>query len=197
MSKRALGLAVAGSIPLALFVGSLSPISEVGLILMVAVLVFASRTAAGFRWDLLRGVAAGAIAGLTVLGPGLRLAMRMVAVADPFRVPEFTVGGTMFIVIGVGLIFGTIVGAHVIPASRLLELRRPAISIATAAVIVLLLLANAELRSELTHLGRGLWANIPMFGAVGFAYGWATDLLARRFEEQVRGRRRTERVGVS
>ena len=197
MSKRVLALLVTGSVPLALFVGSLSPIGEVGLVVTVGVLMFASREVSRFRWDLLRGAAAGAVAGIAVLGPGLRLAMRLVAVADPDRVLEFTIGGTMFIVIALGLIFGAIVGGYVISAGRLLELRRAIVSFAAAVGLMLFLLGNADLRSELTDLGLGVWVNIPMFGAVGFAHGWTTDVLARRFEHRVSSRRRTEPVGVS
>lgn len=197
MSERVLALIVAGSIPLALFVGSLSPIGEVGLILMVAVLVFASRQVSRFRWDLLRGAVAGALAGLVVLGPGFRLAMRVVAITDAERVPEFTLGGTMFIVIGIGLVFGAVAGAYFVSAGRLLRLRRMTISVIATVGIMVFLFGDSELRSELTDLGLGGWANIPMFGLVVFTYCWALDAAARRLERWATDRRRMDAIGVS
>jgi hypothetical protein len=64
----------------------------------------------GFWRSSLYGAIGGVVAGLLVLGPGLRIAMRVVAILDPVRSPEFTVGGTMFIIIGVGVMMGGIFG---------------------------------------------------------------------------------------
>jgi len=64
----------------------------------------------GFWRSSLHGAIGGVAAGLLVLGPGLRIAMRVVAILDPVRSPEFTVGGTMLIIIGVGVVMGGIFG---------------------------------------------------------------------------------------
>src|SRR3970282_1587260 len=60
----------------------------------------------GFWRSLGHGAIGGGGGGLRVLGPGLRIAMRVVAILDPVRSPEFTFGGTMFIIIGVGVMMG-------------------------------------------------------------------------------------------
>jgi hypothetical protein len=197
VSERALGLIVAGSVPLAMFIGSLSPVGEVGLVLMVAVLIWASRQMPEFRWELLRGATAGALAGVVVLGPGLRLAMRMVAIAEPDRQLEFTSEGTIFIVVGIGLVFGLVAGAYLVSVGRLLGLRRVSTALAAMVALMVILFGDSELRSELTDLGLGGWVNIPMFGSVVFGYGWAVDVVADRLERRRSDRRSMEPSMVS
>lgn len=197
MSERRLAAIVAGSVPLAWFVGSLAPTGEVGLVVIVAVFAWASRQVSGFGRSLLRGAAAGAVAGTLVLGPGLRLAMRLVAVADPDRQPEFTLDGTAFIVIVVGLVFGVMAGMYLIAVGQLLELRRVPMAIVAVVALLLILFGDSELRSELIELGFGAWVNIPLFASVAFAYGWAVDLVADRLEHRSAGRRSMEPIGVS
>ena len=71
----------------------------------------------GFWRSSLHGAIGGVAAGLLVLGPGLRIAMRVVAILDPVRSPEFTVGGTMLIIIGVGVVMGYSVSSGTSPTA--------------------------------------------------------------------------------
>jgi hypothetical protein len=148
---------------------------------------------AGLAWWLLpgfwRGVRYGAIggvvSGLLILGPGLRLAMRVVAIIDPLRTTEFTAEGTMYIVIFVGGLFGGIFGIAGNLARHGLELRSIMASAIVPAVAVLaVLLTTEDLRMELFDLGAGAWMNIPMFGMVGLLYGVVATATARRLEER-------------
>jgi hypothetical protein len=137
------------------------------------------------------------VAGFAILGPGFRLAMRAVAMVDPIRRTEFTVGGTVFIVIGVGLIFGSIFGAYAISVGRLLGLWGAKLAAVTMVGVLLFLFTDPELRSELTDLGLGVWMNLPMFSIVVFAYGRATIGIVDRIERRRVTHRSSEPVRVS
>ncbi|HUP17874.1 MAG TPA: hypothetical protein VM848_17730 [Acidimicrobiia bacterium] len=148
---------------------------------------------AGLAWWLvprfwsgvLYGAIGGVVSGLLILGPGLRLAMRVVALIDPLRSPEFTMEGTMFIVIFVGGFFGSIFGIAGNLARRGLELRSIMASAIVPAVAVLaVLLTTEELRMELFDLGAGARMNIPMFGMVSLLYGVGAMATAMRLQER-------------
>ncbi len=136
------------------------------------------------------GLLGGAIAGVAVLGPGFRLSMRVVAILDPIRNVEFTLGGTLFIVIGVGLIIGGVFGLAAALLRRAFELPGRVMAVGMTAVIMGLLLADTGLRSEFVDLGAGPWLNIPMFGAVVFCYAIVANRLIDRFAQ-----RKAARVG--
>jgi hypothetical protein len=139
----------------------------------------------------LHGAIGGVVAGLLVLGPGLRIAMRVVAILDPVRSPEFTIGGTMFIIIGVGVMIGGTFGVFGNIARRGFGIPSRGAALVPALLVMLMLGLDSELRSELVELGAGPWLNIPMFGAVAVGYGalWArvvTRLELRRIEKKAR-----------
>jgi len=131
------------------------------------------------------------MAGLLVLGPGLRIAMRVVAIIDPVRSPEFTVGGTMLIIIGVGVVMGGIFGVFGNVARSGFGIPSGAAGLVPALLVMLMIGLDSELRSEIVELGAGPWLNIPMFGAAAVGYGalWTrvvTRLEMRRIEKKVR-----------
>jgi len=174
-----LGLAVA----LALATTPISgPVAE-GLVLVGVGLAW--RLVPGFWRSVLYGAIGGVVSGLLILGPGLRLAMRVVAIIDPLRTPEFTVEGTMFIVIFIGGFFGGILGITANLARHGLELRSKMASATLPAMAVLAVLLTAEdLRMELFELGAGAWMNIPMFGLVSLLYGAGAIATAMRLEQR-------------
>jgi hypothetical protein len=148
----------------------------------------------GFAWWLiphfwptfLRGAAAGAIAGVLILGPGLRIAMRVVAIVDPVRRPEFTIEGTMFILVGIGVIFGGLFGAVTAPIQDAFDMDWRMAAVLPAALVMALILSADDLRAELFELGAGGWMNLPVFAGVALAYG----LVATRIIHRLTTRRR-------
>jgi hypothetical protein len=127
----------------------------------------------GFWRTIFSGVASGIVAGVLVLGPGLRLAMRVVAILDPVRIPDFTWEGTFFIVVFAGGLSGVLFGA----LAALMRRRASARTTVTVVVVILmgLLLLPGELRTEFMELGAGPLVNIPLFTVV--AMGFAAVLL--------------------
>jgi hypothetical protein len=145
----------------------------------------------GFWRSSLHGAIGGVIAGLLVLGPGLRIAMRVVAIFDPIRSPEFTVGGTMFIMVFIGVILGGIFGLLGNVARRGFGIPPRAAGLFPALLVMLMIGLDSELRGEIVELGAGPWLNIPMFGAVAVGYGalWTrvvTRVEMRRVEKEAR-----------
>jgi hypothetical protein len=145
----------------------------------------------GFWRSLIYGAIGGAVAGLLVLGPGLRIAMRVVAVVDPLRTPEFTVGGTMVIVIFVGGVVGTTFGVFGNILRVGFSIPSRVAGLLPALLVMLMIGIDGELRGEIVELGAGPWINIPMFGVVAVGYGgvWArvvTQAEKRRVEKMER-----------
>ena len=138
----------------------------------------------GFWRRSLYGALGGVVAGLLVLGPGLRIAMRVVAVLDPVRTPEFTVGGTMFIMIGVGVMMGGIFGVIGNIARGGFNIPSRAAGLVPAALVMLMIGLDSELRSEIVELGAGAWFNIPMFGAIAVGYGALWTRVVTRLERR-------------
>jgi len=143
--------------------------------LVIVLLVGGNKVLPGF-WRTLGGSSlAGAMAGILVLGPGLRIAMRVVAVTEPTQTPEFSVGGTLGIIVVIGVIFGAPIAAAAIFIRKGLELGK----IATASICSLgvlgIILVSPDLRDELFGLGYGGWFNGSMFGLVGFLFGLTTQ----------------------
>lgn len=139
----------------------------------------------GFWRSVLFGAIGGIGSGILVLGVGLRVTMRVVAILDPVRTPEFTLEGTMFILIGIGAIFGGIVGILANLAKRGLRLSSmTTVAILPSAAAMSLLFVDDEIRRELFELGLGAWVNIPMFGLVAILYGAAVGVTTRFLEER-------------
>jgi hypothetical protein len=137
----------------------------------------------GFWKTVGSGAAGGALAGLVILGPGFRLAMRMVAIMDPVRRPEFSLGGTIFIMIMVGVLMGVLLGITGVLINRAVNVRSPKAAGGLLGLLTVgVLVGNSGLRSELVGLGAGLWLNLAMFGTVAFVYGIATMKLTARFD---------------
>ncbi len=194
MSRQRAAVVLAVSIPLAFAIGSVSPIGELGLLVALVVFVWVARASRGFAGGAFRGAVGGAVAGVLVLGVGLRVAMRVVAIADPLRSPEFSVGGTAFILVGIGLMLGAFSGAYLGGLRHLLELGRgPVVLIGTAALFPLLF-GDPETRSELFELGFGAWMNIPMFAFIVVAYVWVHDVIARGLDRRASTRRSSSAV---
>jgi hypothetical protein len=123
------------------------------------------------------------------MGVGFRMAMRVVALTDSTLTPEFTMDGTAFILLGIGLMLGSVAGAYLGGLRYLLVLRTITVAFIATAAIIPLLFGGSEIRSELFELGLGGWVNIPMFTSIVFAYGWAQDVCARRLDRRA-GRKR-------
>jgi hypothetical protein len=139
----------------------------------------------GFWRSSLYGAIGGVMAGLLVLGPGLRIAMRVVAIIDPVRSPEFTVGGTMFIIIiGVGVVMGAIFGVIGNIVRGGFNIPSRGAGLVPAVLVMLMLGLDSELRSEIVELGAGPWLNIPMFGAVAIGYGALWTRVVTRLERK-------------
>jgi hypothetical protein len=170
-------------------IGSVSPIGELGLLAALGGLVWAARTTAGFAGTAFRGAVAGAVAGMLVMGVGFRLAMRVVAISDPTRTPEFSVEGTAFIVVVLGLMLGAFAGGYLGGLRYLLGLERFATTTIATVVLTPILFGDSEIFEELVELGFGAWVNIPMFVSIVFAYGWVQDGMARRLDRWATGRR--------
>ncbi len=136
----------------------------------------------GFWRIIFQGAVGGVVAGLLVLGPGLRLAMRVVAILDPVRSPEFSFGGTMFIIVGIGAIFGGIFGLFGNVARRGFGIPLRFAGIVPALLVALMIGVDTELRREIIELGAGLWVNAPMFATVALGYGAMWALVVGRLE---------------
>lgn len=138
----------------------------------------------GWWRAILYGAIGGLVAGILVLGPGLRLAMRVVAILDPVRQAEFTLEGTLFILVMIGGLFGLTLG--VLGAlTRAGWSTKPGVAWTVPAFFVMLMLmVTEEFRTELLTLGAGPWVNIPMFSAVAGAYGWVAMRIVGRLESR-------------
>jgi hypothetical protein len=125
----------------------------------------------GFWRSSLLGAIGGVISGLLVLGPGLRVAMRVVAMVDAVRSPEFTIEGTMFIIVGIGVVMGGIFGVFGNVLRIGFNIPSRAAGLVPALLVMMMIGLDSELRDEIIELGAGPWLNIPMFGAVAVGYG--------------------------
>ena len=182
MKARLAALGVVVAIPLAM---NDIPEGPLSLAVIAATAGVAWRYVPGFWRTVLNGAASGAIAGLVLLGPGLRIAMRIVAIVDPIETPEFTFGGTFFIIVGIGGMVGGSLGVVGNLLRRVVGFRSAAVSGAILSVIFIgSLVADPDLREESVELGAGPWVNIPMFGLVALAYAITAMRLASRRDEQ-------------
>lgn len=135
----------------------------------------------GFWRSAAHGAIGGMAAGLLVLGPGLRIAMRVVAILDPVRTAEFTLDGTMFIIF-LGVTMGGILGVIGNIARSGWSIPSAAAGLVPALLVILMIGLESELRREIVELGIGPWLNIPMFGAVALGYGALWTRVVARLE---------------
>ena len=146
----------------------------------------------------LGGLIGGLIAGTLILGPGFRVAMRVVALMDPTLETEFTIGGTFFLVIGIGSIMGglTALSAHLL--RRVFEVRSSVVagSLLGLYTVGSLLVFSSDIRQEFFDLGAGAWINIPMFTVFAVAFGIAAMALADKLEVEMFTRRDTVKEKV-
>lgn len=166
-----------------LSIGDVIPPS-IGLSGLAIAAVVAWRTVPRFWRMLVGGLVGGAIAGLLILGPGFRIAMRVVALMDPTRAPEFTLGGTLFIVVFFGAAIGAIQGLTSHALRRMLNIGS---SVLAGSLVGLFMIGQLAFFTEGTsdevfELGAGALVNIPLFGTITVAYGIAMMALAERLE---------------
>lgn len=133
----------------------------------------------------------GAIAGLLILGPGMRLAMRVVALVDPTIEPEFTIDGTLFLVLGIGGMLGAVQALTGNLYRHGFGIRSSVLGglIPGGLFMVGLIFFFGELSEELFELGAGAWMNIPLFGIFVISWGIAAISLADRFSRGFRSLR--------
>jgi hypothetical protein len=188
MGRRRAGVASAGVAVavLLVLVGVLPEPITLGA-LLVAVLA-GWRYVPRFWTVVVRGAIGGVAAGLLVLGPGMRVAMRIVAVMDPLRTPELSLEGTLLIIVMLGGMFGGIVGIAVTVLRAGFDLSPRTAATVSTAVVVAMFVGEPELRAELLELGAGGWFNIPMFAVVAAAYGVAAARLVDRLGARTRRR---------
>lgn len=180
-TEQRMAVIVGVTIPASLLVAALA--GWVGLVIVGVVLILMWRLSPGL-WRIFGiGLLGGAIAGVLILGPGFRLAMRVVAIVDVRRV-EFSVAGTMFIIVLLGVIVGGIGGVFSAMLRKGLGWSSLVMSLLMTVVLVALLVIDTGLRDELVTLGAGPWLNIPMFAAVCFGYSLFANRLIDRFERK-------------
>lgn len=182
LKGRLATLAVVASIWVAMVAGGFSYLIFMMLLVVAGLAAgIAWRWIPGFWKTVASGAAGGALAGLVILAPGFRVAMRMVAIMDPSRSPEFSFSGTIFIMIMVGVVMGGLLGTAGILINRTTNIRSLTAGGGLLGLLTVgVLLGNSGLRGELINLGTGLWINLAMFGIVAIAYGIATMKVAAR-----------------
>ncbi|HEU4321327.1 MAG TPA: hypothetical protein VFS66_14750 [Acidimicrobiia bacterium] len=149
------------------------------------------RELGGFWRGLVGGFVGGVVAGVLILGPGFRLAMRAVALMDPIHPEEFTLGGTFFIVIGIGGILGGISASVVNVLRRTLGIGSPVWAGVLLALtfMVNLVFFSGDISREIFELGISPWINVPLFGLNTLGYGIAAMAIADRAEAVMFGSR--------
>jgi hypothetical protein len=158
--------------------------AELAGVLLVVAAVAAWRFVDGFWRIVVSGFVGGAAAGLLILGPGFRLAMRAVAIMDPVHPEEFSVEGTLFIVIGLGAIMGGVTGstAHLVRRALAIDSAVVSGTLLAALEMAILTFLSGELSRELFALGISAWFNIPLFALFTLGYGIAAMALADKAE---------------
>ncbi|MDP9494538.1 MAG: hypothetical protein M3P87_04785 [Actinomycetota bacterium] len=180
--QKWLNLTVGVTLPLTLALSAMFG-GPIALVVLVVVVLAGWRYLPGFWRTFGIGLISGALAGALLLGPGFRLAMRVVAIFDIRRV-EFTLGGTFFIILGIGVIVGGLFGIAAAFMKTGMRWRGRLAACATTVALVGLLLLDPNLRAEFVELGAGPWLNIPMFALVTFGYALFADKLIDRFDNK-------------
>lgn len=165
------------ALPAALFLAipagaSFGPIAGLATVGLGALITW--RLTSRFWPNVFVSLFAGALAGAVILGPGFRIAMRVVALQEPSRLTEFTIGGTMFIIVFIGAMIGAVLGSVVHFIRWGLGLGRVGGPLVASVLAIGFILADSETGKELLNLGLGGWFNIPMFGLIAATYGYAS-----------------------
>jgi len=173
--------------------------APVGVASLVVGVALAWRYTPEFWKIVLTALVGGFVAGLLILGPGFRVSMRVVALLEPGRELEFTMGGTLFVILGVGGLLGGVM-------SITGYLLRVGLGIGSGVVGGLLLGAlvlgslafgSGDVSTEFFELGAGPWVNFPLFGVFAMAYGIAAMALADRFRGEMFRESRADREKVA
>ncbi|WP_157623348.1 hypothetical protein [Terrabacter sp. Root85] len=144
-------------------------------------------------WLLSVGLLAGMVIGVLVLGPAARLAMRLIAAASPPQaqgadttfgatVGEITVGGTLFLVVGFGLLSGVAVGLVYVFAAFVLPRGMLGGVIFGAVLLVLFASRIDPLRAanqDFEIVGPG-WLSVVTFTSLALTTGALTAPVAGR-----------------
>lgn len=173
-------------------------VGGLGLAIVLVGAIAAWRYVDGFWRIVTAGLLGGAVAGLLILGPGFRLAMRAVAIMDPVQPEEFSIGGTLFIVVGIGAIMGgvTALTAHLARRAFGISSAVVAGSLLAALELVVLTFFSGGVSRELFDLGTSPWINIPLFGLFILGYGIAAMAVADKAEEAMFSRPGRDREKV-
>lgn len=171
---------------------------DIGLVIVLVAAAAAWKYVDGFWRIVVSGFIGGAVAGLLVLGPGFRLAMRAVAIMDPVQPEEFSIGGTLFIVVGIGVIMGGVTGLAAHLARRAFGISSAVVAGSVLAVMELAVLTffSGDVSQELFDLGISPWINIPLFGLYVLGFGIAAMAVADKAESAMFSRRRSDRAKV-
>lgn len=144
------------------------------------------RSVPGWWRSIPYGAVGGLAAGVLILAPGFRLAMRVVALLEP-QTTGLSLGGSLVILLAVGGLLGISFGV----LGALARFGWPVLGTnawaVPAGLVMLILLFNDDLRGELFDLGAGAWMNIPMFGLVAAVYGWLAMRVVARFDSRPKG----------
>lgn len=169
-----------------------------GLLVVLTLVILLWRMHDGFLKTLVGGLVGGAAAGILILGPGFRVAMRAVALMDQARPEEFTVGGTLFIVVGIGAVLGGLSGAIVNLVRKAFGIRSAVVGglMLATTVMVNLTFFSGDVSRELFDLGISPWINIPLFSVVALGYGIAAMAIAELAERAMFERRDMEKEKV-
>lgn len=197
MSWQLKALATAGVLIAGLSMGDiLAP--PWGLLVVLTLVILLWRMHDGFLKTLVGGLVGGAAAGILILGPGFRVAMRAVALMDQARPEEFTVGGTLFIVVGIGAVLGGLSGAIVNLVRKAFGIRSAVVGglMLATTVMVNLTFFSGDVSRELFDLGISPWINIPLFSVVALGYGIAAMAIAELAERAMFERRDMEKEKV-
>ena len=134
------------------------------------------------------GILSGLVAGFVMAGMGGRLVMRVIAVVDPNTTPGFTLGGTLFLVVGVGAMgafLGGIGGAGFVGLRRWLPGRGAWLGLIYGSIVVLSLggpffwfVDQDESFSDFEPALLG----VALFFSLGLAYGAALGATVERLK---------------
>ena len=197
MSWQLKALATVGVLIAGLSMGDILP-PPWGPLVVLTLVILLWRMHDGFLKTLVAGLVGGAAAGILILGPGFRVAMRAVALMDQARPEEFTVGGTSFIVVGIGAVLGGLNGAIVNLVRKAFGIRSAVVGglMLATTVMVNLTFFSGDVSRELFDLGISPWINIPLFSVVALGYGIAAMAISEMAVRAMFERRDMEKAKV-
>jgi hypothetical protein len=189
------GVALAVVMLIVVLIGGLIS-APVGVAVAGVAIIAGWRMVPGFWRTVGLGALSGAICGVLILAPGFRLAMRVVAILDPVRTPEFTMEGTMFIMVFLGVVLGAVFGIEAAVLRLAFTISGPVMAVSMTVIIMGMLLAGSDLRSEFLDLGAGAWLNVPMFATVVLLYSLALNKAVDRSHAKRASRAAPVEAGV-